>query len=111
MSPRLLLPAPHDELVAQLALPGLESLGDLPPRRARMAAARGLALAAAHRVVDRVHRDAADLAEPAEPAAAACLAVGDVLVVEVADLADHRAAVGVEGPHLARRQPDRKSVV
>src|SRR5262249_27582633 len=55
----LLLPAAHDERVAQFAPAGLEALGDLSPRRARMAAARGLALAAAHRMVHRVHRDAA----------------------------------------------------
>src|SRR5581483_1404435 len=58
------------------------------PRRHRMAAALGLALAAAVRVVDRVHRGAADRGPLALPAAAAGLAPVDVLVVDVADLAD-----------------------
>src|ERR1041385_3400144 len=47
-----LLPAAHDERIAQLAPAGLESLGDLAPRRRGVTAARRLALAAAHRVVD-----------------------------------------------------------
>src|SRR2546427_5918974 len=49
ISPLLLLPPAQDERVAQLALAGLEPLRDLAPGRARMAAPRGLALAAAHR--------------------------------------------------------------
>src|SRR5262245_49477510 len=57
-SPFLLLPAPQDELIAQLPLARLQALRDLAPRRARMPSARGLALAAAHRMVHRVHRHA-----------------------------------------------------
>src|SRR4029078_10597367 len=53
MSSPLLLPPANDQCVAQLALAGLETLGDLAPWRTRMTAARRLALAAAHRVVDR----------------------------------------------------------
>src|ERR1044072_7796749 len=37
---------------------GLGPLGDLAPRRARVPAARGLALPTAHGVVDGIHRDA-----------------------------------------------------
>src|SRR5512134_2712406 len=55
----LLLPTTHDQCVAQLPLAGLETLRHLAPRRARMTAARGLALAAAHRVIHRVHGHAA----------------------------------------------------
>src|SRR5437773_5012678 len=69
VSGSLLLAAPHDERVAQLAAARLEALRDLAPRRARMAPARGLALAAAHRVVDGVHRHAAHRRRAAEPAA------------------------------------------
>src|SRR5205823_13237460 len=100
------LPAAHDELVAQLALAGLQALGDLAPRRARMAAARGLALAAAHRMVHRVHRHPAHAAEPAEPATPSRLAVRDVLVIEVSDLADHRPTLNVETAHFSRRQAE-----
>ena len=46
----------------------------LAPRRHRVAAARGLALAAAERVVDRVHGHAAGLGADALPAVAAGLA-------------------------------------
>src|SRR5512133_3129770 len=60
------------------------------PRRDRVAAALGLALAAAVRVVDGVHRGAAHGRALAQPATPAGLAAGDVFVVEVADLSDRR---------------------
>src|SRR5262249_28723482 len=47
----LLLPATHDERIAQLAPAGLEALGDLSPRRAPMAPPPGLVPAAAPPVV------------------------------------------------------------
>src|SRR5689334_8314357 len=65
----LLLPALHDEAVRVLAVPRLVALGRLAPRRHRMTAARGLALAAAERVIDRVHRHAAHVRTLAQPAA------------------------------------------
>src|SRR6266487_2702580 len=52
--PPLLLPPAHDERITQLALAGLESLGDLAPRRARVTPAGALALTAAHRMIDRI---------------------------------------------------------
>src|SRR5258705_56434 len=73
-SSRLLRPATDDESVAELALAGLETLGLLAPRRRRMTAAGGLAFAATHRVVDRIHRHAAHAAQPSEPAPAPRLA-------------------------------------
>src|SRR5262245_32873377 len=100
----LLRPSPHDQAIAQLAPPCLETLGDLSPRRARVPAARRLPFSAAHRMVDRIHRHAAHRWVTTHPAAAAGLADRHVLVVEVADLTHHRAAVDVEAPHLARRQ-------
>src|SRR5574341_1096371 len=98
----LWLPAPHDEPVTQLTCACLHTLGDLSPWRAGMAPAGRLALAAAHRVVHRIHRHAAHASEAAQPAPATGFPVGDVLVVEIADLSDDRAAVYVELPHLAR---------
>src|SRR5690349_11260998 len=68
-----------------------------------MAAARGLALAAAERVVDRVHRDAAHVRTLAEPAAAPRLADRHVLVIEIAHLPDGRVALEVDLADLARR--------
>src|SRR5436190_21986361 len=67
-----------------------------------MPAARRLAFAAAERVIDRVHRDAAHVRPLAEPAAAPRLANRHVLVIEVADLADRRQALDVDLANLAR---------
>src|SRR5438105_6763111 len=64
---------PDDQLVRGLALPAGAALL-LSPRARGMAAAGGLALAAAHGVVDRVHGDAARLRALAHPPAAARLA-------------------------------------
>src|SRR3990170_3189065 len=59
----------------------------LAPRARGMPAARALALAATQRVIDGVHRDAADGRPLALPAAPAGLAQRDQLVLGVADLA------------------------
>src|SRR5271166_4350813 len=53
--PLLRLPS-HDELIRSLVVAGLESARRLAPRSHRMAAARGLAFAAAVRMVHRIHR-------------------------------------------------------
>src|SRR5207244_9261424 len=76
------------------------------PRCDRMAAALRLALAARVRVVDRVHRGAAHRRPLALPAAAAGLPAGDVLMIEVADLADGRPARERHAPHLAGGQTE-----
>src|SRR5258708_3675914 len=102
----LLVPAADDHLVRALVVAGLVALGRHAPRRRRMAAAGGAPLAAAHRVVDRVHRHAAVVRAAAQPALAPRLAEGDVLVIEVADLADRGVALDVHPPHLARGQLD-----
>src|SRR5262249_10916575 len=60
------------------------------------------------RVGDGVHRDAAHARTLAEPALASRLAEHLVLVVEVADLADGRAAAHVDLAPLARRQHERR---
>src|SRR5215218_2165558 len=93
----------HDEPVRHLPVPRLVTLGRHAPRRDRMAAAGGLAFAAAERMVHRVHRDAAHVRLPAQPPSAAGLADRDVLVVDVADLADRRQAGRVDLANLARR--------
>src|SRR5688572_21177116 len=73
-----------------------------------MTAARGLALTAAERVINRVHRHAADVRALPEPAVAPRLADRHVLVIGVADLADRRDALDVDLPDLARRHLDRR---
>src|SRR6185503_23991 len=106
--PWLFLPSLNDESVGVLPAARLVALRRLAPRRHRMPAARGLALAAAERVIDRVHRDAAHVRTLAHPAAAARLADRHVLVVDVADLADRREALDADVPELARRHLDRR---
>src|SRR5437870_8611529 len=106
----LFLPARDDVGVAGPGAPArLVALGGLAPRRHRVIAL-ALALAAAHRVVDRVHDRAAHGGPEALPAHAPGLADRDVLVIEVADLAHGGHAVERDQPHLARGQPQRRAV-
>src|SRR4029079_6723217 len=100
---RAALAAADDEAVADLArLAGVAALREDAPLGDGVTPARATALAAAHRVADGVHRGAADLGTAAHVALAAGLAEDDEVRVDVADLADRRAAVEVDVPHLAR---------
>src|SRR4029453_16650110 len=89
--------------------PRLVALGRLAPRRHRVVTL-ALALATTHRVVHRVHDGAAHGRAEAAPAHAPGLADRDVLVVEVADLADGGHAVYGDQPDLARGQSQRGAV-
>src|SRR6476646_4723181 len=93
-------PASDDELVAWLVRLAGTALG-LTPRADRVTAAGGLTLAAAVRVVDRVHDDTADGRALALPPHAAGLAPVDVGLLGVADPADRGAAAHVDVAHLA----------
>src|SRR5205085_2770668 len=93
----------HDHLRGALVLARLVAARRLAPGRDGVASARSLALAAAVRVIHRVHRHAADVRAYAVPARAPGLAVGDVLVLDVADLTDGRVADDGHAPYLARR--------
>src|SRR5919201_183823 len=102
----LLLSAPSradDQPVGLLVLPA-RALAERrhAPWGDRVAAALRLALAAAVRVVDGVHRRAAHRRPLPLPTAASRLAAGDVLVVDVPDLTDRRAAGERHAPHLSR---------
>src|SRR6516165_1244146 len=79
----------------------------LAPWAHRVTAARALALAAAERVVDRVHRDTANRRPLALPAVAAGLTELDVALLGVADLAHGRAALDADPPDLAGRHAQR----
>src|ERR1043165_8098680 len=92
-APTLFLSPLNDELVRRLAITCLVPLGRQAPRRYRMPAAGRLALAAAERMVDRIHRHAAHVGALPQPAAAARLSDGHVLVIEVADLPDRGEAL------------------
>ncbi len=87
-----------------LGLAGLVTQGGDTPRRHRVAARRRGALAAAVRVVDRVHGGAANAGPDAHPALAAGLAGDQVLVLGVADLADGGPALQTDHAHLAGGQ-------
>src|ERR1035437_7525964 len=95
--------AANDQLVGRLVL-GACALAERrhAPRGHRVAPALRLALAAAVRMVDRVHRRAAHGGALALPAVAAGLAPVDVLVIDVADLSDGGAAGERHAAHLAR---------
>src|SRR5438874_5065029 len=110
---KLFLPAVlHDEAIARFVFrAGLKAFRELSPRTDRMmpcAATLRFSLAAAHRVIDRVHDHAAYMRTPALPAGAAGLAARHVHVIEVADLAD-RGETGVVNPaNFARRKFDER---
>src|SRR5437763_2661843 len=104
-SPGSLLPSPaaaHDVAVRALVLLA-RAIAErrLAPRRDRMAPRRGRALAAAVRVVDRVHRGSARLRPLAQVARPPGLADRDVLVLDVPDRSDGRPAVDRDHAHLA----------
>src|SRR5207248_6927058 len=78
-----LVAAAHDQPIRRLVVPGLLALGRLAPRRDGVPATRAAALAAAMRVVDRVHRDAAHRRPAAKPAIPAGFADNNVLLIRV----------------------------
>src|SRR5271167_3971109 len=97
----LLSAALHDHSVSPFVVACLEPLGQLPPGRAGMPASGGAPFATAHRMVDRVHRDAAVVRATAEPSRPTGLAERNGLVLDVRDLADRRMALQVNHPNLA----------
>src|SRR5215472_3364479 len=102
-----LLPPPDDQLVGRLLrLTSAQAQGGLAPRRLRVAARPGLALAAAMWVVGRIHRRTPDSRACAHPARASRLATRLVFVLQVADLAKRGRAPDVNAPQLARRHAD-----
>src|SRR5215510_3751214 len=104
----ILLPrvaACQDELGGRLVLAGLLALGGEAPGGDRMAAAGGTPLAAAMRMVDRVHGDAAVVRAAAHPALAAGLADRDVHVVGVRHRPDRAHAAAVDQALLGGIEP------
>src|SRR5437868_2841604 len=106
-APGAALAAPADDQLVGLLVTGPGTAFLLAPRRNRMAATTGLALAAAERVVDGVHGHATGLGANALPAVAARLAPRHQLGLDVADLAEGPPTVDRHPPHLGRRQPER----
>src|SRR5690242_5452015 len=92
----------HDHRVGTLVVAGLETLGELAPRRAWMPATGRTTLTTTHRVIDGVHRDAAVVRTLAHPTNAARLAERDVRVIDVGHLADRGLAVLMDHADFAR---------
>src|SRR5215470_5694389 len=104
----ILLPrvaACQDELGGGLVFAGLLALGGEAPGGDRMAAAGGAPFAAAMRMVDRVHGDAAVVRTPPHPALAAGFADRDVHVVGVRHRPDRAHAAAVDEALLGRVEP------
>src|SRR5579875_980312 len=97
----------NDHAVRPLVVARLQALGVPAPRRHGMRIALpGFALAAAVRVIDRVHRKPAHRRPHAAPADGARLAVAAQVVLVVAHFADRRAAVDVHAADLGRFHPE-----
>src|SRR3546814_10399534 len=90
----------HDQRSRLLVTARLRALGRLAPGGDRMAAARGAAFAAAVRVVDRVHGNAAHRRTLAEPAVATGLAELGVGLVRLLHRTDRSTALGPLHAHL-----------
>src|SRR5208283_723204 len=101
--PLLRLPR-HDPLVGALVVARLEAARRLAPRGHRMAATAGLALAAAVRMVHRIHRDAPVVRRLAQPSRPPRLAERYVFVVHVAHLPHRGHALQLHPPRLAGGQ-------
>src|SRR3546814_10382536 len=98
-----------DELRRTLVLASLVTLGRCAPRRNRMRITlAGTRFTTTVRMVDRVHRGAADGWLDATPTAGAGLAELLQLVFGVAVLTDGGAATDRYLAHLARTQADRR---
>ena len=104
LSPDLLAtcPSPDDHAARALVPACLVALGRFAPRGGRMPPTGGLALAAAHRMVNRIHRHATVVRPAAPPAVATCLPERDVRVFRVADLADRGGTVHVDPANFPR---------
>src|SRR2546423_6113430 len=83
---------------------------DLAPRVGRGPAAGALAFAAAQRMIDGVHCDAAHPRAATEPARLARLADREQLVLRVTDFADGGEAFAPHHPHFGRPESQRDVV-
>src|SRR5581483_344717 len=93
----------NDHVARAFVAPRLLAHRHLPPRRGRRASGRRTRLAAAVRMVDGVHRNAAHARTLAAMALASGFADDLVLVLDVAELSDRGAADDQDLAHFARR--------
>src|SRR4029078_1973646 len=99
------LPAADDHAVGSLVATRLIALARRAPGRHRMVPAAAAVGASTHRVVDRIHADAAHRRADAAPAVGAGLADRTQAVLFVADFADDRAAIDVHLADFAGAKP------
>src|ERR1044072_799380 len=97
-------PSPNNEFRRRFLLVPRLLAFDLAPRIRRRPAARALAFAAAERMIDRVHRDAAHPRAAAEPARLPRLADRQQLVLRIADFADRGETLAAHHAHFGRAQ-------
>src|SRR5439155_4556272 len=90
---RLLTAAVDNESIRTFVISRLIAARRLSPRSHRMTAARSLAFAAAMRMIDRVHGNAAVYRAPSHPTNTSCLAYSDVFVIRIPHLSDGRHAL------------------
>ena len=64
----------------------------------------GLALSTSVRMINGVHRDAADMRPPVLPSGPPCFANGDIFMIGVSDLSDGGLAGPKNATHLAGLQ-------
>src|SRR5438105_6209738 len=96
------VPTAHDHHVGALVAARLVAFGRRAPRRDRMATA---IRAAAMRMIDRVHRDAAHRRSNAAPTLRAGFTDRAQAVLFIADFADRRATVDMYLADLTRAEP------
>src|SRR6187401_1523713 len=97
--------ARHDESLGAFVAARLLALRGFAPRGNRVASARAAAFAAAERMIDRVHGDAAVMRTAAHPALAAGLTDRNVHVIGIRHCADGREALAEHQALLAGIEP------
>src|SRR5487761_1180324 len=94
------LPPLNNQSIRRLPLARFRAQSRKAPRRLRMVALHA-AFTAAVRVIHRIHRDAANRWPASMPARAARLAVGDIFMVQIAELPDRGHALERKLPRLS----------
>src|SRR5579885_2640468 len=102
-APQLGLPTLNDHALGAAVMPRLCSEGREAPGRLGVIALHP-AFTAAMRVVHRIHGHASHRRPLAMPTRPPSIAVGNVFVVQIADLADGGHAIDAKAPHFTGRQ-------
>src|SRR5260221_6840899 len=101
---------PHDVAVGARVLSRSDATGWLAPLGLGVHTNRRATLATTMRMVARIHNRSAHLGPATHPALPSSLTDSDVLVIEVADLADCRQAINKHLAHLTGWHTQRRIV-